>query len=53
MKPYQTLCSYEDSPTLPHGYVVCIILALFPKTWFDIMDPLVDEYYKNNEQKGA
>jgi alkane 1-monooxygenase len=30
LKPYQTLCSYEDSPQLPHGYTVCILLAVFP-----------------------
>ena len=40
-KPYQTLCSYEDSPQLPQGYIACLIMAVFPKTWFSIMDPLV------------
>lgn len=53
MKPYQTLCSYEDSPQLPHGYVVCIIMALFPQTWFEIMDPLVEEYNRDDKTKGA
>ena len=42
LKPYQTLCSYDDSPQLPHGYIVCMIMATIPKLWFDIMDPLVD-----------
>lgn len=27
--------------------MVCTHLALFPKTWFAIMDPLVDEYNLN------
>lgn len=31
LKPYQTLCSYEDSPQLPHGYLVCLLIALYPK----------------------
>lgn len=31
LKPYQTLCSYKDSPQLPHGYIGCIIIAPFPK----------------------
>lgn len=31
LKSYQTLCTYEDSPQLPHGYMVCILLAQFPK----------------------
>jgi alkane 1-monooxygenase len=30
LKPYQTLCSYEDSPQLPHGYIGCVIIAIFP-----------------------
>ena len=47
LKSYQTLCTYEDSPQLPHGYMVCTHLALFPKAWFAIMDPLVDEYNLN------
>ena len=44
LKPYQTLLSLEDSPNLPHGYSVMILMSLFPTVWFDIMDPLVDEY---------
>lgn len=43
-KPYQTLCSYENSPVLPHGYNVCIILSLNPKAWFDVMNERVDDY---------
>jgi alkane 1-monooxygenase len=31
LKPYQTLCTYEDSPQLPHGYLVCLLVAQFPK----------------------
>jgi hypothetical protein len=46
-KSYQTLCTYEDSPQLPHGYLVCVHLALFPSSWFAIMNPLVDEYNLN------
>lgn len=43
-KPYQTLCSYEQSPMLPHGYNVCIILSLYPNEWFDVMNERVDDY---------
>lgn len=46
LKPYQTLCSYDQSPNLPSGYALCIMLALFPSSWFDIIDPLVDVYSK-------
>lgn len=31
LKSYQTLCTYEDSPQLPHGYLVCFLMANFPK----------------------
>lgn len=48
LKPYQILCSYDESPNLPNGYAFCILLALFPSSWFDIIDPLVDDYAKNN-----
>jgi alkane 1-monooxygenase len=46
MKPYQNLCTYEKSPLMPNGYSTCFLLALFPKLWFGIMNPLVD-FYKN------
>ena len=31
LKPYQTLCTYNDSPQLPHGYLVCFLIAQSPK----------------------
>jgi alkane 1-monooxygenase len=41
LKPYQTLCTYDQSPELPNGYAVCLILAFFPSVWFEVMNPLV------------
>jgi alkane 1-monooxygenase len=46
MKPYQTLLSLKESPQLPHGYSLMILMAFVPSVWFRIMDPLVDEYKK-------
>jgi alkane 1-monooxygenase len=46
LKPYQVLCSYDESPTLPTGYAGCLLLAFYPKIWFKIMNPLVDVYSK-------
>jgi alkane 1-monooxygenase len=43
-KPYQILCSYDESPALPQGYTVCILLSLFPKLWMEIMNPIVAAY---------
>ena len=43
-KPYQILNSFEESPHLPHGYTVCIMIALFPRYWFKIMNEYVVTY---------
>lgn len=41
MKHYPTLVSDQDFPTLPHGYLTMIIVALFPPLYFKMMrDPL-------------
>jgi len=37
-KPYQVLSSNDESPMLPHGYSLCLILASFPSIWFKIME---------------
>lgn len=50
-KPYQTLCTYERSPQLPHGYTVCLLLAASPKAWFSVMNPLLDEYKKETSSE--
>jgi alkane 1-monooxygenase len=42
-KPYQNLCSYSESPCLPMGYAVCVLAAMFPPVWFNIVDPLAIE----------
>lgn len=42
LKPYQVLSSYPESPSLPQGYAVCLIIALIPSIWFEVMNPLVD-----------
>jgi hypothetical protein len=39
-KPYQILDSYTESPMLPYGYTVSIILCLFPPIWKRVIDPL-------------
>lgn len=39
-KPYQILESFPESPMLPHGYSVSLVLSLFPPLWRKIIDPL-------------
>ena len=36
-RPYQSLKSYDDAPTLPSGYFVCFLLATNPFIWKWIM----------------
>ncbi|EGR32049.1 hypothetical protein IMG5_097960 [Ichthyophthirius multifiliis] len=48
-KEYQTLCSYDESPQLPHGYTVCVLMALFPKIWFKIMNKQLKNYQKEGK----
>ena len=45
-KPYQTLASYDESPQLPNGYALCIMMAFYPPLWFKVMNPLVEYYRK-------
>ena len=48
-KPYQTLCSYDESPLLPSGYTVMLLAAQSSSLWFDTMNPLVDVYRKGEK----
>lgn len=48
-KPYQILVTMKESPQLPHGYTVMILMSFVPKKWFQIMDPLVDAYNSGDE----
>jgi len=45
-KPYQTLCTYDKSPLLPFSYTLAILLSQFSGLWFDIMNPVLEEYQK-------
>lgn len=38
---YQYLRSFNDVPTLPHGYGIMYLLAYVPPLWRKVMDPLV------------
>lgn len=47
MKPYQTLLTLSESPQLPHGYIVMMVMTFFPSRFKQVMDPLVDHYNSN------
>jgi alkane 1-monooxygenase len=38
-RKYQILRSLEDAPQLPTGYPGMILLSLFPRLWFKVMNP--------------
>ena len=48
-KPYQILATYDESPQMPHGYPVCLLLGFFPKLWFEIMNEYVRQYKDNGK----
>jgi len=50
-KPYQTLCSYDESPTMPQGYPLMVLLSLFPQRWFDVMNPILAHATKQKISK--
>jgi len=49
LKPYHVLASYNESPCLPQGYAVCLIIAMIPSIWFKIMNPLVEIYSRKEK----
>jgi alkane 1-monooxygenase len=41
-RKYQTLRHLDESPQLPFGYPMSILMALVPPLWFRVMNPRVD-----------
>lgn len=48
-KPYQVLLSKDESPMLPHGYTLCLILSNFPSVWFKMMERSFIAYKEKRE----
>ncbi len=42
-RPYQVLRHWDESPQLPYGYPMSILISFFPPLWFSIMNPRVEE----------
>ena len=42
-RKYQALRHLDQSPQLPFGYPMSIIMALIPPVWFRVMNPRVDQ----------
>jgi alkane 1-monooxygenase len=46
-RKYQTLRHLDESPQLPFGYPMSMLLSLVPPLWFRIMNPRVDRAKKD------
>jgi alkane 1-monooxygenase len=43
-RPYQVLRHFEESPQLPFGYPLMILIGLVPPLWFRLMDGRLDRW---------
>ena len=43
-RPYQVLRHFDESPQLPFGYPVMILMSLFPSLWFKVMNKKLDTW---------
>jgi len=43
-RPFQILRHFDESPQLPTGYFGMLYLALWPKKWFEVMNPKAQAY---------
>jgi alkane 1-monooxygenase len=47
-RKYQVLRHFDESPQLPYGYPMSMLLALIPPLWFAVMNPKVKELTLKN-----
>jgi alkane 1-monooxygenase len=43
-RPYQVLRHFDESPQLPFGYPVMILMSLVPSLWFRVMNPRLEKW---------
>jgi alkane 1-monooxygenase len=43
-RPYQVLRHFDESPQLPFGYPLMIIMSLFPPLWFKVMNKKLETW---------
>ncbi len=48
-KPYQILESLPESPLLPTGYTVALIICFIPYVWKKVIDPSADAANKGEK----
>lgn len=47
-RPYQVLRHFDESPQLPFGYTMMILISLVPPIWFKVMNKRLEEWQKNS-----
>lgn len=48
-KNYQILNLDKDSPIMPCGYLVAVMMSFFPNVWFSVMDDVLASWEKNRK----
>ncbi len=46
-RPYQVLRHFDESPQLPFGYPIMILMSLCPPLWFKVMNKRLEEWQQN------
>ncbi|MFN3851933.1 MAG: alkane 1-monooxygenase [Spirosomataceae bacterium] len=46
-RPYQVLRHFDESPQLPFGYPIMLLMSLCPPLWFRVMNKRLEEWQKN------
>ena len=47
-RPYQVLRHFEESPQLPYGYTMMIMMSLVPPLWFKVMNKRLETWQANS-----
>ncbi|CAH0996694.1 Alkane 1-monooxygenase [Emticicia aquatica] len=47
-RPYQVLRHFDESPQLPFGYTMMILISLVPPIWFKVMNKRLEDWQKNS-----
>lgn len=47
-RPYQVLRHFDESPQLPYGYTMMILISLVPPIWFKVMNKRLEFWQENS-----
>ncbi len=46
-RPYQVLRHFDESPQMPYGYPMMILMSLLPPLWFSVMNPRLETWQQH------